>query len=88
MIIERMFIAARAAKGTFAYFFGESMKAITTVLIAASLGLGIYVTGCETSHTESDKPGFFGGQTHEETTTTKNPITGDLSSTHTEQKTN
>lgn len=64
------------------------MKVITPVLLTASLCLGIYMTGCETSHTESDKPGFFGGQTHEETTTTKNPITGDTSTTHTEQKTN
>jgi hypothetical protein len=64
------------------------MKAFTTVLMAASLCLSIYITGCETSHSESDKPGFFGGNTHEETTTTKNPVTGDTSTSHTEQKTN
>jgi hypothetical protein len=64
------------------------MKVITPILLAASLCLSIYITGCETSHSESDKPGFFGGHTHEETTTTKNPVTGDTSTSHTEQKTN
>lgn len=63
------------------------MKAISTILLAVSLCCGIYVAGCETSHTESDNPGLFGGNKHEETTTTKNPITGDTSTNHTEQKT-
>lgn len=56
------------------------------VLAALSLG-GLCTIGCETSHTESDKPGLLGGNTHEETTTTKNPITGDTSTSHSEQKT-
>jgi hypothetical protein len=63
------------------------MKAISTLLLAVSLCSGIYVTGCETSHSESDKPGLLGGHKHEETTTTKNPITGDTSTSHSEQKT-
>ena len=64
------------------------MKTIHTLLLAASLCSGMYVMGCETSHSETDKPGLLGGHTHEETTTTKNPITGDTSTSHTEQKTN
>ena len=64
------------------------MKAFTTVLMAASFCMSVYITGCETSHTQSDTPGLLGGQTHEETTTTKNPITGETTTSHTEQKTN
>jgi len=64
------------------------MKSLTTFLLATVVCSGIYVTGCETSHTETDKPGLLGGNTHEETTTTKNPITGDTSVSHSEQKTN
>lgn len=64
------------------------MKAIGTVLLAIGLTCGLYGTGCEVSHTESDKPTLLGGHKHEETTTTKNPITGETSTTHTEQKTN
>ena len=63
------------------------MKMFSALLLAACLCSGIYVTGCETSHTESDKPGLLGGEKHEETTTTKNPITGDTNTTHTESKT-
>ena len=63
------------------------MKAFSTIILASMALSGLYLTGCETSHTESDKPGLLGGQTHEETTTTKNPITGDTSTSHTEQKT-
>jgi len=65
------------------------MKALCTLAFAALLFGGIALTtGCETSHSETDKPGLLGGNTHEETTTTKNPITGDVSTNHTEQKSN
>lgn len=64
------------------------MKTIKTLVLAMTLCSGLYVTGCQTSHSESDKPGLFGGHKHEETTTTKNPITGDVNTSHTEQKTN
>jgi hypothetical protein len=64
------------------------MKFVKTLVLAATLCAGVYVTGCEVSHTESDKPGLFGGNKHEESTTVKNPVTGDTSTTHTEQKTN
>jgi len=64
------------------------MNVIKTLLLAAILSSGAYIAGCETSHSESDKPGMLGGHTHEETTTTKNPVTGDVSTSHTEQKTN
>lgn len=64
------------------------MKTFSALLLAVCLCSGLYyVTGCETSHTESDKPGLLGGEKHEETTTTKNPITGDTNTTHTESKT-
>ena len=63
------------------------MKALSTFALAAVLFGGIALTGCETSHSESTKPNLLGGQTHDETTTTKNPITGDVSTSHTEQKT-
>jgi hypothetical protein len=59
------------------------MKSIRILALAATLGLPFYLIGCETSHTESDTPGLLGGHTHEETTTTHNPITNtdDKSST-------
>ncbi len=63
------------------------MKLFTTALLAATLFTGIAITGCETSHSSSDKPGLLGGNTHEETTTTKNPITGDTTTSHQEVKT-
>jgi hypothetical protein len=64
------------------------MKRFAFAVLAGSMFFGMVTTGCETSHTESDKPGLLGGNTHQETTTTKNPITGDVSTSHTEQKTN
>jgi hypothetical protein len=63
------------------------MKAKHVLALAAMLAGCGYLAGCETSHTETDKPGFFGGQTHEETTTTHNPITNTDDKTHTETKT-
>ena len=63
------------------------MKTASAILLVLTLCAGLYTTGCETSHSESDKPGLFGGHKHEETTTTKNPVTGDVNTTHTEQKT-
>jgi hypothetical protein len=60
---------------------------IATLVLIASVSCGIMLAGCETSHTETDKPGLFGGQKHEETTTTKNPITGETSTSHSEQVT-
>jgi hypothetical protein len=63
------------------------MKTLSAFILAAALCGGIYTTGCQTSHTETDKPGLLGGETHQETTTTKNPVTGDVSTSHTEQKT-
>jgi hypothetical protein len=62
-------------------------RLIPLVLAAAALCSGVYLAGCETSHTESDKRGLFGGHKHEETTTTRNPITGEETTTHKEVKT-
>jgi hypothetical protein len=64
------------------------MKALRTIILAALFGIGFYTVGCETSHTETDKPGLFGGHTHEEETTTHNPVTGTDDTTKTETKTN
>jgi len=63
------------------------MKALSSFILAAALCGGMYVTGCETQHTESTTPNLLGGETHKETTTTQNPVTGDTSTTHTETKT-
>jgi hypothetical protein len=63
------------------------MKAFSAMVLAASLFTGIYMTGCETSHSETDRPTITGGNKHEETTTTRNPVTGDTSVQHHEQRT-
>jgi hypothetical protein len=63
------------------------VKVINVLALAATLAIFSYLTGCETSHTETDKPGLFGGQTHEETTTTHNPITNTDDKTETVTKT-
>lgn len=63
------------------------MKMINVLALAATLAACVSMFGCETSHTESDTPGLFGGQTHEETTTTHNPITNTDDKTQTETKT-
>ena len=60
----------------------------TFLVLAALVGfLCFFSVGCETSHTESDKTTITGAHKHEETTTTENPITGDTSTSHTEQTT-
>jgi hypothetical protein len=65
------------------------MKVLRILALAAPLfGMGFIGVGCETSHTETDKPGLLGGETHEETTTTHNPITNTDDKTTTETKTN
>lgn len=63
------------------------MKAIRILALGATFGLSFCTFGCETSHTETDKPGLFGGTTHEETTTTHNPITNTDDKTSTVNKT-
>ncbi|HEX4795394.1 MAG TPA: hypothetical protein VH370_16480 [Humisphaera sp.] len=63
------------------------MKAIHSLALAAMLAPCFYTLGCETSHTTTDKPGLFGGTTHEETTTTHNPITNTDDKTSVEKKT-
>ena len=64
------------------------MKTLTSLVAATLLSILLSSVGCETSHTESDKEGFFGGHKHEETTVTKNPVTGDTHIEHQEQRTN
>jgi hypothetical protein len=50
-------------------------RILNTLILSATVAIPLALTpGCshEVSHTESDKPGMFGGQTHEETTVYKN----------------
>ena len=60
------------------------MKTVQTIALAAVLCLSFAAVGCETSHTETDKQNLLGGTTHEETTTTHNPITNTDDTTKTE----
>jgi hypothetical protein len=62
------------------------MKALRLLALATTVCLGMMTFGCETSHSTEDKTNLLGQQTHEETTTTHNPITGTDDTTHTEQK--
>jgi hypothetical protein len=62
--------------------------ALTAPMCFGILSIGLLGVGCETSHTETDKPGLLGGETHEETTTTHNPITNTDDKSSTETKTN
>ncbi len=62
-------------------------QAARLLALAAILGIGLASVACETSHTETDKQGILGGNTHEETTTTHNPVSGTDDVTHTETKT-
>ena len=64
------------------------MKTFKTFLSLSVLGLVMGVMGCETSHTESTKQGWFGDTKHQETTVTKNPVTGDTHVSHSESHTN
>jgi len=59
-------------------------KAARMLALAATVCIAFTSTACETSHTESDTPRLLGGETHEETTTTHNPVTGTNDTTHTE----
>ena len=63
------------------------MKVPTFLLLASILCIGLFTMGCETSHSESDTPGWFGGNTHKETTVRENPVTGGTSVSHSEQTT-
>ena len=51
------------------------MKRMVVVALGAVLVGGPLLVGCsqEVEHHESDKPRLFGGRTHEESTTYKNP---------------
>jgi hypothetical protein len=63
------------------------MKVLRVIAVMAMVWVGFGSLGCETSHTETDKPGLLGGNVHTETTTTHNPITGTNDTTSTETKT-
>jgi hypothetical protein len=64
-------------------------KVLNSIVLASILAVGGFATiGCEVSHSESDKPTWFGGTKHEETTVTRNPVTGDTNVSHSEQRTN
>ena len=57
------------------------------VLVVAALAAPGLFAGCEESHSERTKDNWFGGQTHEETTVYKNPVTGETSVEHEKQVT-
>ena len=64
-------------------------RLLNSLILAATLAISLGVTwGCahEVSHTESDKPGWFGGSKHEETTVYKN-ADGSTSVEHEKQTT-
>ncbi|MDB5325060.1 MAG: hypothetical protein JWM57_629 [Phycisphaerales bacterium] len=61
----------------------HSLLVLGTMTAAAGINVGC---AHEVSHTESDKPGWFGGSTHKETTVYKNPD-GSTSVDHKEAKT-
>jgi hypothetical protein len=63
------------------------MKILCALAMAAALTFCFGSMGCETSHTETDKPALLGGTVHEETTTTHNPITNTDDKTSVETKT-
>jgi hypothetical protein len=51
------------------------IRILDSLILSATLAIPLAVTpGCshEVSHTETDKPGMFGGHKHEETTVYKN----------------
>jgi hypothetical protein len=62
------------------------MKSVNTLVLAVGLLASAALIGCETHHSDSSKSGPFSDK-HSATTTTKNPVTGDVSSSTTEQKT-
>ena len=50
-------------------------RILNTLILSATLAIpliGLSACSQEVSHTESDKPGWFGGTKHEETTVYKN----------------
>jgi hypothetical protein len=59
---------------------------ISSVLVVASMLTLPFLSGCETSHTETTRHNLLGGQTHEETTVYKN-IDGSTSVDHEKQVT-
>jgi hypothetical protein len=62
------------------------MRALHTLVLATGLLASAALIGCETHHSETTKSGPFSDK-HTETTTTKNPVTGDVNSSTTEEKT-
>jgi hypothetical protein len=63
-------------------------KSLKALVLFAFMSASFFGTaGRQTLHTESDKTTLSGAHKHEETTTTKNPITGDVSRSHSEQTT-
>ncbi len=62
------------------------MKVLYTLSLMSALCMGFASVGCEQSHSEKDSTNMLGQHTHEDTTVTKNPVTGDTSVQHSEQK--
>ena len=45
----------------------STLKTTRVLVLVSTLSIGFISIACETSHTESDSPGLFGGNNHEET---------------------
>jgi hypothetical protein len=52
------------------------------MVFVGSLTAAGMIGGCVQSHSETDKDTLLGGHKHEETTTYKNPVTGDVTTEH------
>jgi hypothetical protein len=62
-------------------------KSLYTVAAMAVLAGGVFTTGCEVHHEESDHPNFFGGHTETDKTTVDTPggdVHVDTKTTHTD----
>jgi hypothetical protein len=58
---------------------------VRLIAVLLTLAGGLFAAcSKEISHTESDKPGWFGGEKHEETTVYKNPD-GTITTEHQEE---
>ena len=62
-------------------------RLLMVILVSTVMAMPVVFVGCEQSHTERTSDNLFGGQTHEETTVTKNPVTGNTSVEHEKQVT-
>lgn len=63
------------------------MKKTTALVLACVMSMGICLTGCEVTHTETHDDTLFGGHKEKETTVIENKVTGDTSVKQVERRT-